>query len=896
VEAITITLNGREVSGHPGMTVMELARESGIEIPTLCYDPNLVPVGACRLCLVEDERSGNLSAACVTPIAPGMLINTESAKVQERRKTIIKLMLSTHPDSCLVCDKGNRCELRRIASELDVGEIELSRILPLATIEEVNPFIERDLSKCILCAKCIRADHELVVQGAIDYANRGFSSKPATLHDVPLEKSDCTFCGTCISICPTGALMEKQRGHRVTATTTVSTVCPLCGCGCSIDLELRNNRIVRARPGPESAVNRGTLCVRGSYGLDFVHSPERLTSPLVKTDGEFKPASWDEAFDLISSEFNRIKEDHGADSLAFIISSENTNEESYLLQKLARVVIGTNNIDNGSRLYSAASIAGLGSAVGFPGSTCLLDAVEKSDAILVIGANLTSSAPAVGYAVKRAVKYKGAKLILIDPQQTKLSDFAHQWLQPEVGTDLALINGFANIIIGESLLDEEFVTRKTDNFKALAKDISRYTPDYVQQLTGVPAEELRSAARTFATANLGTIIYGDGITQYHTGTDSVTALANLAMLTGNIGPCSGILAMQRQCNGQGACDMGALPDTLPGYQCVDDDHARSGFENRWAAELPSQIGLSALEMIAKAKEGRIKGMYIAEEDVVTSFPNPDLVREALTSLDFLVVHDMFLTETAKQAKVVLPALSFAEKEGTITNFEGRVQRLRKAIQPPDSILPDWEVMVKLADALGSTMSYSSIQQVSDEIGEIVPFYSAADRRESAARGAYRTSLDADPSKTRRLYKGHFPCGFGRFTPVQYRPQAEVQSDGYSMTLLTGSILYHSGNGSRSSMSQRLRQFSPESYIQISRHDAELIGIEQNDRVRVISPSGEVNAAASISDTQAEGTLFMPSCFPSTPVTQLFDSSMDTHVNTPALKACKVKLERIKADE
>jgi formate dehydrogenase alpha subunit len=896
MEAITITLNGREVSGHPGMTVLELARESGIDVPTLCYDPNLIPIGACRLCLVEDERTGNLLASCVTPIAPGMVINTESPKVQERRKTIIKLILSTHPDSCLVCDKGNRCELRHIASDLGVGETGLSRILPPATIEEVNPFIERDLSKCILCAKCIRADHELVVEGAIDYANRGFASRPATLHDLALENSECTFCGTCISICPTGALMERQREHRITATTTVSTICPLCGCGCGVDLEIKNNKIVRAVPGTESPVNHGTLCVKGSYGLDFIHNPERLTAPLIKTNGDFEPASWEQALDLISSEFNRIKGAHGSDSLSVLISSEGTNEESYLLQKLARLAIGTNNVDNSSRLYSAASIAGLGSAVGFPGSTCMMDSIDKSEVILVIGANLTSSAPAVGYAVKRAVKYKGAKLILIDPQQIKLSAFAHQWLKPKIGTDVALINGLANIIITGGLLDEEFVTRKTDNFEALSKEISRYTPDYVEQIAGIAGEELLSAARLFAKANLVSIIYGEGITQYHTGTDSVTALANLAMLTGSIGPCSGIIALQRHCNGQGACDMGALPDTLPGYGSTEDAQARKRFEDKWEVELPASLGLSAMEMLSAAQEKRIRGMYIAGEDAVVSFPNPDMVRKSLMSLDFLVVHDMFLTETAKLANVVLPALSFAEKEGTFTNFEGRVQRLHTAIEPSNDILPDWKVIATLANALGSTMPYSSIQQVMGEIGELVPLYDIAERKEPVTRRAYHTSLYKDPSKTRRLYKGHFPSGFGRFSPVQYQPRVESHGNGYTMTLLTGSILYHSGSGSKSSMSQRLHQFSPKAYVEISKGDADRIGIDENDPVKIVSSTGEVTVAARVSDSQAEGVLFMPVCFPATPVTQLFDSTMDPHVKTPAMKACAVKLERIESNE
>jgi len=645
VEAITITLDGVEVSGYSGMTILDLARESGVDIPTLCHDPYLTPTGACRLCVVEDECSGALLAACVTPIRPGMVVNTRSPRVMERRKVIIQLMLASHPDSCLVCDKGNRCQLRELASEMGIGLVEFQRIPQPGAIEEVNPFIERDLSKCILCAKCIRADQELVVEGAIDYIERGFATKPATLNDMPLEKSECTFCGTCVALCPTGALMEKERTYRGTTTTTVDTVCPFCGCGCSICLEVKDNQLVRARPGAESPVNHSTLCVRGCYGYDFVHSPERLSSPLVKVDGNLQAVSWEQALHRVATELKRIKEEHGPDSLAILGSSKCTNEENYLLQRLARGVLGTTNIDNGSRLYSSASRVGLGWSIGFPGTTNSLYELERSQVIMVIGANPAASAPAVGYAIKRAVKYKGARLLLVDPQQTRLAQFAYLWLRPEVGTDVALVNGLARVIIDERLYDEEFVARRTDNFDELARCLKAYTPEYVEEITGVPGQDMQLAARLFAGAEQASIVYGNGITQHVTGTDSVMALANLAMLTGNTGHRrGGIFALQRENNAQGACDMGSLPDFLPGYQGLDDAQARKSFEERWEACLPTDAGLTALEMIEQAGAGKLRAMLIVGENPVSSFPHLSLVRNALASLEFLVVADMFLTE------------------------------------------------------------------------------------------------------------------------------------------------------------------------------------------------------------------------------------------------------------
>jgi len=892
LETITISLDGREVSGHSGMTVLELARESGVEVPTLCHDPHLSPAGACRICLVEDERSGKLLASCVTPIDPGMVINTASQRVLERRKVIVELILASHPDSCLVCDKGNHCELRRIASDMGVGLVHLQKIHRSAIFEDVNPFIERDLSKCILCAKCIRADHELVVAGAIDYIHRGFASKPATLGDTPLEKSDCTFCGTCVAFCPTGALVEKERAYRGTTATTISTICPFCGCGCSICLEVKDAQIVRVRPGQESAVNRGALCVKGSYGYDFVHSPERLTTPLARANDGFEEISWEQALHIIATEFMRIKEAHGPGSLAVLGSSKCTNEENYLLQRFARGVLGTNNIDNGSRLYSSASYTGLGWTLGSPGTTSTLDDLERSDLILAIGANPTSSAPVVGYAIKRAVKYKGAKLLLIDPQQTKLSAFAQLRLSPRVGTDVALINGLARVIITEGLWDEEFVARTTDNFEGLREGLESYTPEYVESCTGVPSQELHHAARLFAEANRASIVYGNGITQHISGTDSVVALANLAMLTGNVGPRGGgIFALQRDCNGQGACDMGALPDFFPGYQSMGDDQARKKFEERWGIPMPADAGLTALEMIGQAWNGKIKAMYIVGENPALSFPHLGLVKEALSSLEFLVVEDLFLSETAKLATLVLPATSFAEKEGTFTNFEGRVQRLRQAVTSPGDSLSDWEIILRLASKMNSPMPYSSLQQVMDEIEEVVPFYHDAGS-DSEMKRLFRAETDGSLLRNRRLYGGQFPKGFGRFLSVQHTPLKETSEDGYPFTLLSGTVLYHSGSGVRSSRASRLKRFYPKAFVEINEYDASRLGIAPNDKVKVTSPTSEVTAIARITDTTAEGLLFIPISFSEIPVNELFDITLDPQSKTPSLKACAVRLERI----
>jgi formate dehydrogenase alpha subunit len=826
-----------------------------------------------------------LLASCVTPIASGMVINTHSPRVIERRKTIVKLMLTSHPDSCMVCDKGNRCQLRQIASDLGIGLLELQRIPQMARIEEVNPFLERDLSKCILCAKCIRACQELVVEGAIDYFRRGFTTIPATLDNVPLEDSECTFCGTCVALCPTGALMEKDRTYGGTIKAATETTCPFCGCGCIICLEVKDNQVVRVTPSREDSVNRGALCVKGSYGCDFVNSPDRLTKPLVKRNDTFEEVSWEEALKQVATGLKRVKDERGPGSLAVLGSSKCTNEDNYVLQRFARTVLGTNNIDNGARLYNCASRAGLGSSLGFSGTTNYLNDLEQTDLILVVGADPDCSAPVVGYAIKRAVKQRGVKLLLIDPRQTRLSLFAHLWLRPEVGTDVALTNGLTKVIIDEGLLDEEFVTRRTDNFEAFDQSLKKYTLKYVEKITGVKGQEIRAAARLYAGASRAAIVYGTGITQHTTGTNGVAALANLALLTGNVGrKGGGIYALQRANNGQGACDMGTLPKFLPGYHSVTDAQAKERCEKRWGASLPAEAGLTTLETMEHVKEGKIKSMYIVGENPILSFPNSRLITEALTSLDFLVVQDMFLTETAKLADVVLPAASFAEKEGTFTNFEGRVNRVHKAIEPIGESLPDWEIVVRLADKMGHPLPFSSLQDVMAEIEELVPSYEAYTDSEKQDEFAYR---ETGRSSGRPLLKG-----FARFSPVEYAPQARERESNHPFTLLTGSILYHSGTGSRSSRARRLRKFSPRSFLEICEADARKLAVTNGDEVKVISAVGEVTTTIKISDTVRKGMVFMPLTFPDTPVNALFDIVLDPETKAPSVKACSVKIEKV----
>jgi len=838
MENITITLDGREVSGHRGMTVLELARESNIYIPTLCDDEHLTPIGACRICLVEDERTGKFLASCVTPISSGMVVNTQSPKVLKHRRTIIKLLLASHPDSCLVCDKGNWCQLRKIATDLGIGRIDFQHLPNWTAVEDVNTFIERDLSKCILCAKCIRACQELVVVGAIDYYLRGFATRPATFNDQPLESSECTFCGTCVAMCPTGALMEKVKTYRGAAGKSVSTTCPLCGCGCSISLEIKDDKVIRVRP--LDGVNKGTLCVRGSYGLNFVHSRNRLTKPLIKQNNGFEEVSWDEALGMVASRFSKLEE-YNPSSLAVLGGTRCTTEENYLLQRFARCTLGTNNIDSDNRLFRT----GLLNKDDYFDS----DSIEHADVIIVIGGDPSCSSPIVEYKIKRAVKYNHTQLILIDPRQTKLSAFAQLQLHPRIGSDVALLNALANVIITESAVVSGIRDHK--GFRDLTKILGEYPPQTVEEITGITADNVFRLARLLASAKNLVIIYGTGVTQHIDGLDRLRAINNLIVLTGNQGK---IFALQRESNSRGAIKMGITPNLLPGYQSTTNPAIRNKFEEAWGVKLPTMAGLTAMEIIQQAKAGNIRGLYIVGENPAKSYPNSTLVQEALQALDFLVVQDMFHTESAQLADVVLPVTSFAEKEGTFINFEGRVGLLQKAIECVGDSQPDWQIILQLAQKMGRPFPFTSLQEVRDEM----------ERWVTSSHGIDNVQLWA----------------------VKYQPR-QVDLD-FPLALLTGINLFGIGTSTRSDKSLLLKGFSDQHAIEINGVDFQELELIEDEEIKIVSPVGSIRAVAKENSLLPKGVLFMAG----STVNRLLDIDLNPESKSPVMKVCHVRLEKV----
>jgi len=895
LSTVTVTIDGLVASGKAGTTILELAKDMGIHIPTLCYNAHLSPAGACRVCLVEEEKSGTLLASCVAPIAPGMIIQTHSPKVLETRKMVVTLMLASHPESCLLCDKGNRCQLRQIASELDIGLLDLYKLPNYSGTIEVNPFIQRDLSKCILCGKCIRADQDLVVEGAIDYSRRGFDAQPATLQDQPLDQSGCTFCGTCVVLCPTGALSEKDKLSVDTAASKIPSVCPYCACGCSLLLGTNGGKVVEASPnGQKDSVNYPTLCVKGRYGLEFINSPDRLKTPLIRKGEKLVECAWEEALDCVADGLQRVRNQHGPDTLAFLGSARCTNEENYLLQKLARGVAETNNIDHGSSFHRLPAPHVFGPGLAWGAMTNPIQDLEESKCILVIGANPEETAPIVAYKIKRAVRLRGARLILIDPRWTKLAPFARSWLRPKWGTDAALILSFIRVILDEKIWERIGIEVNPEGLDRLWEEISPFDLTWAEQETGISKEVMRNSAREFAGGQPAAIVFGNGAWPNGDGVSCLHALINLALLTGTAGVRGGgLYPLGKESNGQGARDMGMLPDFLPGYQSPEDSVIGKKFAETWGKSLPRQKGLTALEMVKGAQDGKIRGMYIMGENPIRSFPDGPYVKQALTKLDFLVVQDLFLTETAKLAKVILPACSFAEKEGTMTSAERRLQRLMEATKPVGQSLPDWKILVEVSRRMGLSKDYGSPQEVGDEINALVPIYGGI-TYDRLAKGSLFWPCwdDHDPGHAHFFEKGWSWSPKYFLNLPRFNSHERKERGNNSFRLILGSTLWHFGSGTRSFRSPKLKGFYGQRILQINPEDAGKLGLKEGSRVKISAPQKEMSLGISCQEGLPPGTLFLPVSPGEENVYDLLPFPSDWPMDFPAKKTIEVKVERI----
>jgi formate dehydrogenase alpha subunit len=711
---------------------------------------------------------------------------------------------------------------------------------------------------------------------------------------LPRDQSGCVECGNCIDVCPTGALSYAgaQAKGREWDFDRVTTVCPYCGCGCLMELSLRDGRVVKVSGGVLDTGARALLCVKGRFGFDFLTHEDRLTQPLIRREGQLQPASWEEALDFVAERIGAIKGLHGPHAIGGLASAKCTNEENYLLQKLMRAVVGTNNVDHCARLCHASTVAGLARAFGSGAMTNSVDDLEQAEAIFVIGSNTTECHPVIGAAIKRAVQSGKTRLIVADPRAIELTELAEIHLRHKPGTDVALVNALAHVILEERLADEAFIAERTEGFDEFREAVAPYTPEFAEKITGVPADDIARAARLYGGVSAGSIVYSMGITQHTTGTDNVLSLANLAMLTGNIGrPGTGVNPLRGQNNVQGSCDMGALPDVYPGYQKVADDQARAKFEAAWEVSLSDSPGLTVVEMIEAAAAGELKALYIMGENPMLSDPDVNHVEESLRNLDFLVVQDIFLTETAELADVVLPAAGFAEREGTFTNTERRVQRLRRAVPAPGESRADWTIICDLARRMGYQMAYADVAAIQDEIARLTPIYGGVTYDRLDTGSLQWPCPDAEHPGTPILHRDRFTRGLGKFHPVEFVPARELPDDEYPFLLSTGRILQHFHTGTMSRHSHVLHTLVSAGAIEVNPADAERLGLAEGDPVKVRSRRGEIEIAARVTDRVAPGVVFLAFHYREAPANRLTIAALDPVAKIPEFKVCAVQLER-----
>ncbi len=773
------------------------------------------------------------------------------------------------------CKADYDCRLRELATEYQVW--------PTMSLEEYHypvdcshPFIERDPNKCIACGLCVNTCSELQGVGAVHRTYR-----------VDKLESICESCGHCVAFCPTGALVSKKA---LRPAEEVQTICPYCGCGCGMYLGVRGSIVVNVRGDPSNPSNSGRLCVKGRFGYDFINHPDRLNSPLIKQNGKFAETSWEDVLDLVAEKLAQYK----PEEVAVLSSARCTNEENYVVQKFSRAVLKTNSVDHCARLCHAPTVAGLLKSFGSGAMTNSIDEIRNAKCIFSIGSNTTETHPIIGLEVKRAVQ-KGARVITANPKRIDLVKISDIWLQQNPGSDVALLQGMCRVILEEELFNKSFIDERCESFEDFKNSLEPFTPEFVEKVTGILWDKIAEAARLYAKTSPASILFAMGITQHSHGTDNVLAVANLAMLTGNVGKESaGVNPLRGQNNVQGACDMGALPNVYPGYQRVDDEKVRHKFEAAWGVEpLNPKPGLTVTEIIDAAHKGQLKALYIVGENPMLSDPDINHVKEALERLELLVVNDIFLTETAQLAHVVLPAASFAEKDGTFTNTERRIQRIRQAIAPVGNSKPDWWIISEVAKRMHAKgFEFSNTSEIMDEIAAVSPIYGGVSYNRLEDVGLQWPCPTKDHPGTKFLHEGTFSRGLGCFVPLEYRPPAELTDDEYPLVLTTARMLYHFHTGTMTRKVEGLNTIRPAERIELHPEDAKKLSIDHEEDVNVISRRGKVTGKAFITDKVPKGVVSMSFHFAETPTNALTNPVLDPLSKIPELKVCAVRLEKI----
>lgn len=897
-ELIHLTIDGREIEAEKGQNLLKVALDNGFDIPHLCWMEKMSPTGACRMCIVKIDGERGLKTSCTAEVTDGMVVTAFDDELEEARKVTLELILSDHHYDCSICHQNGECELQDVAYKYQMSSEQIQHLnyLPEDPGHEsdyTSPVLNFDPLKCIKCDRCIKACSEIQGKGVLSFVSRGFYMIPST-ELTGWSESSCDGCGECVQACPTGALVEKPLAEMIRLIDIdkkVKSTCAYCGVGCQIEAWIKNDKVVRVR-GVDASPNNGRLCVKGRFGYEFINSSDRLTTPLIKKNGEFVEASWDEALDFVASKLTSIREEFGTDSIAGLASARCTNEDNYIFQKFMRAVIGTNNVDHCARLCHAPTVTGLVQAFGSGAMTNPIEQLADADCILITGTNVTETHPVTGTYIKNAVE-KGAKLIVFDPRRIDIVKNAHLWMRQKSGTDVAWINGLIHVIIAEGLENKDFIRNRTEGFEDLKKAVEPFTPEKVEEITGIPAEKIREAARIYAASEKSSIVYAMGITQHVTGTDNVLSLANLAMVTGQIGrPSTGVNPLRGQNNVQGACDLGGLPNVYSGYQKVTDPAVQQKFQKVWQVDrLPDKNGLTIVEMMDGASKGTIKGMYIMGENPMMSDPNLNHVEEALNNLDFLVVQDIFMTETTKYADVVFPAASFAEKNGTFTNSDRSVLRVRKMVSLPGKAKEDWDIICNVSSRMGYKMGYTDGQEIMNEIAEVTPIYGGISYERLETETLLWPCPTAEHKGTPYLHSKKFSRGPGLFTPVDFIPPAEQPDSEYPFILSTGRMLFHYHTATMTRRSTPLNAFAGKGYVEISSKDLKELGLGDGDRLKISTRRGEISVLAKESDRVAPGVVFIPFHFSESPANMLTNDVLDPVSKIPELKvaACKVEV-------
>ncbi len=898
---VSLTIDGQSITVPDGTTVMRAAMEMGTQIPKLCATDTLDSFGSCRLCLVEIEGRAGTPASCTTPVAEGMVVHTQNGKLAKLRRGVMELYISDHPLDCLTCGANGDCELQDMAGAVGLRDVrygnEVKTHLDMPK-DNSNPYFQFDPSKCIVCSRCVRACEEIQGTFALTIAGSGFDSKVSPGINEMFMGSECVSCGACVQACPTATLIETSVLEQGQPEHSAVTTCAYCGVGCAFKAEMRGEELVRMVPYKDGKANHGHSCVKGRFAWGYVTHKDRITKPMVraKTTDPWQEVSWEEAISHVASEFKRIQAQHGKEAIGGITSSRCTNEETFLVQKLIRAGFGNNNVDTCARVCHSPTGYGLKTTLGTSAGTQDFDSVMDSDVIMVIGANPTDGHPVFGSRMKQRLR-QGAKLIVVDPRRTDIVRTPHveasYHLALRPGTNVAVVNALSHVIVSEGLVNEAYVRERCDwdEFSEWASFIldPKNSPEAVEQLSGVPAQTIREAARLYATGGNAAIYYGLGVTEHSQGSTAVIAIANLAMVTGNVGRSGvGINPLRGQNNVQGSCDMGSFPHEFPGYRHVSDDNVRHIFEAEWNVPLSNDPGLRIPNMIDAAMDGSFKGIYIQGEDIVQSDPDTKHITEGLSAMECVVVQDLFLNETSNYAHVFLPGSTFLEKDGTFTNAERRIQRVRKVMKSRSGYA-DWEITQLLARAMGMEMNYADPGEIMDEIARTTPSFAGVSYKALEEKGSIQWPCNnAAPEGTPIMHIGHFVRGKGKFVITDYIPTDEKTGPRFPLLLTTGRILSQYNVGAQTRRTPNV-SWHEEDLLEIHPHDAEQRGVKDGGWVKLVSRSGETSLRAKITDRVAPGVVYTTFHHPMTQANVITSDYSDWATNCPEYKVTAVQV-------